>query len=147
MNFEVVRSNWKPVYAVVLATVMVFGTSCSVRKAKGVAALGVANFHSQFNSKQYRQIYNQTDQGFQKQTSEPQLTDYLEAVHRKLDEVKDAKEVRWRANVTPSGTQVSLLYQTTFDEGNATEEFVFIVDGDSSRLFRYNIQSPTLVTK
>jgi hypothetical protein len=147
MNFEIVPSKWKAIYIIVLTVVTAFCMSCSLRKDKGVAEIGVAKFHSQFNNKQYRQIYDQTDEGFRKQTSEQQLTEYMEAVHRKLGEVKDAKQVRWRANVTTAGTQVFLAYQTAFAEGNATEDFVFIVDDDSSRLFKYNIQSPTLIIK
>jgi hypothetical protein len=68
-------------------------------------------------------------------------------VHRKRGEVKDAKQVGWRVNVTTAGSQVSLAYRTTFAEGDATEEFVFIVNSNDARLFKYNIQSPTLITK
>ena len=47
------------------------------------------------------------------------LTEYLEAVHRKLGEVKDAKQVGWRVNATTAGTQVLLTYRTTFAEGRS----------------------------
>ena len=87
------------------------------------------------------------DDGFRKTTSEQQMTEYLKAVYRKLGEMKDAKQVGWRVNTTTAGTQVFLAYKTTFAEGDATEEFVFMVNGNNSTLFRYNIQSPILITK
>lgn len=48
---------------------------------------------------------------------------------------------------TTAGTQVLLTYRTTFAEGDATEQFVFFVSGNDARLFKYNIESPLLITK
>lgn len=137
----------RTLYTIVLIIVIAFAMSCSLQRDKVTGETGVAKFHSQFNAGQYHEIYIQTDDGFRKATSEQQLTEYMEAVHRKLGEVKDAKQVGWRVNFTTAGSQVLLAYRTTFAEGDATEEFVFIVNGNDSRLFKYNIQSPTLITK
>ncbi len=130
-----------------LIIVVAFGMSCSLRKDKVIGESAVARFHSQFNAEQYHEIYGQTDDGFRKTTSEQQMDEYLKAVNRKLGEVKDAKQVGWHVNATTAGTQVFLVYKTTFAEGDAREEFVFVVNGNDSRLFRYNIQSPILITK
>src|SRR2546423_14269051 len=112
----------RTIFTIVLIVVIAFAMSCSLRRDKGTGETGVAKFHSQFNAEQFHEIYNQTDDGFRKTTSEQQLTEYLEAVHRKLGEVKDVKQVGWRVNATTAGTQV-LAYRTTFAEGDATEEF------------------------
>jgi len=121
--------------------------SCSFQKGKAAGEVAVAKFHAQFNAAKYHDMYGQTDDGFRKATSEQQMTEYLEAVHRKLGEVKDAEQMGWRVNATTAGTQVFLAYKTSFDEGDATEQFVFLVSGDNSALYRYNIQSPILITK
>lgn len=131
----------------ILTVVLVLGVSCSLQKYRTTGENAVSKFHGQLNAEQYHEIYVQTDDGFRKATSEQQLTEYLQAVHRKLGEAKDAKQVGWRVNATTAGTQVFLAYRTTFAEGDATEEFVFIVNGNNSRLLRYNIESPTLITK
>src|SRR5262249_24134709 len=137
----------KTIYAPVLAMLVVVGMSCSLQKGKATGESAVAKFHSQFNAEQYHEIYGQTGEGFRKATSEPQMTEYLKAVHRKLGEVKDTKQIGWHVNATTDGTQVFLAYKTSFSEGDATEQFVFLVSGDNSALFRYNIESPLFITK
>lgn len=137
----------KTIYAPVLAMFVVVGMSCSLQKGKATGESAVAKFHSQFNAEQYHEIYGQTGEGFRKATSEPQMTEYLKAVHRKLGEVKDTKQIGWHVNATTAGTQVFLAYKTSFSEGDATEQFVFLVSGDNSALFRYNIESPLFITK
>ena len=130
-----------------LAIFIAFGGSCSLQKSKATGEGAVTKFHSQFNAEQYHEIYGQTGEGFRKATSEPQMTEYLKAVHRKLGEVKDTKQIGWHVNATTAGTQVFLAYKTSFSEGDATEQFVFLVSGDNSALFRYNIESPLFITK
>jgi len=130
-----------------LAIFIAFGGSCSLQKSKATGESAVAKFHSQFNAEQYHEIYGKTDEGFRKATSEQEMLEYLRAIHRKLGEVKDAKQIGWHLNATTGGVQVFLAYKTSFSEGDATEQFVFLVSGDNSALFRYNIESPLFITK
>ena len=121
--------------------------SCSLQKGRAVGEGAVAKFHSQLNAEQYHEIYAQCDEGFRKSTSEQQTIAYLEAVHRKLGVERNSKQTGWGVFATPAGTRVSLGYETDFDEGKANEQFVFLVNGDEAKLYNYNIQSPTLITK
>jgi hypothetical protein len=107
----------------------------------------VVQFHNQFNAGQYHDIYSQTDEGFQKASSEPDTIALFEAIRRKLGTVKNSNQVGWHVNATPMGTMVSLAYEVEFSEGKGTEQFVFRVSGDKASLFNYNVNSPLLITK
>ena len=131
----------------VLLIVTACALSCSFKKSKSTGESAVARFHTQFNAEQYHEMYGQTHEGFRKATTEQQMIEYLKAVHRKLGEVKDAEQTRWFVNATTAGTKVSLAYKTSFAEGEAAEQFVFLVEGDNSALYSYNVSSPILVTK
>ena len=141
-------STSKKTLSLLLMMVVASVTGCSwLQNGKATGEKAVGKFHDQLNSGQFHEIYAHTDEGFRKATSEPETIAYLEAVHRKLGVERNAKQVGWRVFATTGGTQVSLVYETDFDDGKATEQFVFLVNGDEARLFKYNIQSPTLITK
>lgn len=137
----------EPISRLLPFILLMCGTSCSLQKDKSTGENAVARFHTQFNAGQYHDIYAQTDEGFRKNTSEEQMAALLGAIQRKLGLEKDANQVDWRVNATTAGTQVFLTYRTTFTEGDATEQFVFFVSGNNARLFKYNIESPLLITK
>jgi hypothetical protein len=132
--------------AFILAPLLVV-SSCSLTKGKEIGEHAAVEFHNQFNARQYHEIYAQADEGFRKATSENDTVALFEAVHRKLGTVKNANPVGWHVNATPAGTVVTLAYDTEFTEGKASEQFVFYVSGDNAKLFRYDINSPLLITK
>ena len=134
-------------FPVFVVMVVLVGASCSLQKAKAIGEGAVLRFHSQFNAGQYHEIYEETDQGFRDVTSESEMRVLLGAVSRKLGSVKGTRETSWNVNTTTAGTEVILGYDTDFTEGHGSERFVFYVSGNSAKLFKYNIQSPLLITK
>ncbi|HEX8746384.1 MAG TPA: DUF4019 domain-containing protein [Pyrinomonadaceae bacterium] len=129
-------------------TLMLFATgACSLIKGRELSESAIARFHNQFNSAQYADIYNQTDEGFRKGSPESEMTALLGAVRRKLGTVKNTSQVKWNLNATPNGTMVVLTYETEFTEGKATEQFIYRVSGDRAMLYRYDVMSPLLVIK
>jgi hypothetical protein len=119
---------------------------CSANKAKKAAEAGVVTFHTQLNAAQFHDIYSQASEEFQKSGTESDTTEFLSAVHRKLGQVKDAKEQTFFVNFGTSGTTVTLTYQTVFDAGNATEQFVW-KGGDKPVLYNYRVDSRALIAK
>jgi len=126
---------------VFVAALLVLLTSCG-RKSKEIGERAVARFHDQFNAGQYHDIYAQAEEGpFHRGSGEADTLAWLDTVHRKLGTVKTANETEWHVR---HGTEVNLIYDTQFTEGNAREYFVFYVSGDNARLSNYNIESPLL---
>lgn len=122
-------------------------TCCSFTKGKGLGESAVTQFHNQYNSGQFHDIYNQADEGFRKSGNEASLVEYLEALKRKLGTVKQANETGWHVNATPGSTMVTLGYDVEFTEGKGTEQFVFRVNGDKALLYSYNVNSRLLITR
>jgi hypothetical protein len=116
-------------------------------KGKGAAEAAVATFHQQFNDKQFTQIYAESNDKFKGATTEQELVELLDAVHRKLGTVKDAKSTGWRVNSTTDGTFVYATYDTEFTEAKGDEQFIFQMDGDKAILAGYHINSNALITK
>jgi len=131
----------------VIASLLFAASSCSFTKGKSLAESAVAQFHNQYNSGQFHEIYVQADEGFRKSSNEASLVEYLEAMRRKLGTVKQANQTGWHVNATPAGTMVTLGYDVEFSHGKGTEQFVFRVTGDKALLYSFNVNSPLLITR
>lgn len=128
--------------------VLLVTLSCTtIMKGKEEAQAGVSKFHSQFNERKFSQIFDDSDEEFRSTVTKEQLTELLEAVHRKLGSVKNSNQVNWKVQTTPSGTFARVTYQVDFSEGKGTEEFVFRVSDGKAQLVSYNVNSPLLITK
>jgi hypothetical protein len=119
----------------------------SMMKGKGAAEPAVAKFHQQFNDKQFTEIYAQSGSKLKDVTTEQELLELFDAIHRKLGTVKDAKATSWNVNSTTGGTFVNVTYDTEFTDGKGAEQFVFELDGDKAILVSYHINSKELITK
>lgn len=137
----------KKISPLLIGALLLSTLSCSMSKDKGTAHQGVEKFHGQLNQERYHDIFAEAGEELQKAVSEEELTEFLSAVHRKLGNVKSSDPTGWHVNYTPSGTIVTLGYNSQFDEGKATEQFIWRVSGDKASLIRYDINSPDLITK
>ena len=132
--------------ALLTACFIMLFSACNANKAKQAAEQGVAKFHEQLDGEAYHEIFSESDPEFQKAASESDTTEFLKAVHRKLGNVKSAREQAFFVNFNTSGTRVTLTYQTDFVDGPATEQFIWFI-GDRAKLVSYRIDSRTLITK
>ncbi|HLO00954.1 MAG TPA: hypothetical protein VK208_21020 [Pyrinomonadaceae bacterium] len=130
-----------------ITSLLIAITSCSFTKGKGMAESAVTQYHNEYNSGQFHDIYNQADEGFRKSGNEASLVEYLQALQRKLGTVKQSHETGWHVNTTPGGTMVTIGYDVEFSEGKGTEQFVFRISGDKALLYSYNVNSPLLITR
>jgi len=141
------KSRTHHVLALALLLTLFSSGGCSLLKGRELGERAVVRFHNQFNSGHYVEIYGETDEGFRKGSHESEMTALLAAVRRKLGAVKYTSQVKYNQNTTMAVTRVTMTYETEFDEGKATEQFIYHVSGDEARLYRYDIMSPLLVIK
>ena len=134
-------------FLLIVSVVLAAGNACSMTKGKGLAEKAVVQFHEQFNAQRYREIYSQTDDEFKKFASEADFVALLEAVQRKLGAVKGSSPSGWGVNATTMGTMATLSYDVEFGEGKGQEQFVFRISNDRALLYRYNVNSPLLITR
>ncbi len=112
-----------------------------------VSQAGVETFHAHLNAQQYPTIYAESSPEFQKSASEREITEFFEAIHRKLGAVVSSKQDRFLVNFTTAGTIVTLNYSTKFESGDGEETFVWMVSDDKAQLLHYNVESRALITK
>ena len=68
-------------------------------------------------------------------------------MHRKLGLTKSSMAQSWNVNYHTSGTFITLSYATTYEGGDAREQFVFRLQGAEAKLAGYHIGSDALVLK
>jgi hypothetical protein len=121
--------------------------SCSMVKDSKTAEPAVEKFHQQFNAGDFAQIYADCGDQMKGVATEKQLTDLLDAVHRKLGTYQNSNEVSWHVDMGPLTNMVTLVYDTQFSEGKGTEHFVISVKGEVAKVEGYNINSTDLIVK
>ena len=121
-------------------------SGCSLAEDKGRGEHAVARFHELFAASEYSQIYADTTEGFREAASEAEFVEFMSAVRRKLGTVRACEltgvEVTW-----DGGTSIWLSYHTAYELGDATENFVWIVEGENVLLESYQIDSKELILR
>jgi hypothetical protein len=120
---------------------------CGGKQQIANAEAAVTQFHVQLNDGNFDQIYTDSDSAMKNASSREKFVTFLEAVHRKLGSVKSANRKTFFMNYGTSGKFLRLTYATQYDADNATEEFVFRVNGNDVTLVGYHINSEALITK
>ena len=134
--------------AVLVATLSVLASCSSSSKSVQLGQSSVGRFHTQLDAEQYSSIYAASDEGFHAATSENDFVKLLQAIHNKLGSVRKSNRVNtgvaWFAG---RGTTVTLVYDTDFSHGTATEQFVWHIKDDHASLYSYRINSNDLIKK
>jgi len=131
---------------VAVAMALVLG-ACSSSADFDRAKEGVERFHEMFNGGTFDAIYSEAGKEFQASTPRDEFLQFVEAVHRKLGKAGEAKLRGWNVNYNTSGSYVTLTYATHYDEGDASEQFVFNVGGGKASLVGFHINSKVLILK
>lgn len=118
---------------------------CSFGADVPVAEKAIAGFHAQLDAAQFGPIYARSASEMRKTTSQPHLTAFLDAVHRKLGLFKSGKSIGWNDNVNTSGHYVAINYQAVYEHGPAAENFVYRIDNGKATLAGYHVNSDVLV--
>jgi hypothetical protein len=113
-----------------------------------LAKQNVGMFHAQMDTEQYAAAYAASDEKMHQATSGTDFVNLLDAVHRKLGTVRESNlrntGIAWFAG---QGATVTLVYETKFSDGTATEKFVWHIKDGNATLYGYNINSNELVTR
>lgn len=131
----------------IIAAACALLAGCSVGKDSAAAGTAIRDFHSKLNAGEFADIYDQSGAGMKAAATEDKLTALLEAVHRKLGAYVSGSQTGWNENFNTSGHTIRIQYASKFERGDATESFVFQLDGKGTpALAGYNIDSMALIT-
>lgn len=128
----------------VLAMVLVV-PGCSVQADIGAAERSVPAFHAMLDTGRFAAIYRAASAELQGATSERDFVALLDAVHRKLGASQRWEKISWGVNYRRSGTFVTLLYKTRYAGGEASEQFVFHMQGKAAALAGFHISANALI--
>ena len=118
---------------------------CSFVEDKDRGERAVARFHELFGASQYSELYVDTTEAFREAATEAEFVEFLGAVRRKLGNVRESELTDIEVNWDSDGTTIWLSYDTGYELGNATEQFVWIMEGEKIMLDGYQIDSKELI--
>lgn len=120
---------------------------CSMSADSELAERAVPKFHEEMDTGHFAAIYDESADEMKKATTQQDFVALLDAIHRKLGNTKASDKTGWRVDYQTSGSFVTLGYKTTFDSGNADEQFVFRLQDKAALLVAYHINSTALILK
>jgi hypothetical protein len=122
----------------VMASVLVLAAGCTAtKKATAEAVSATSMFHSRFNREEFRGIYETADQAFRKMGTEEQMEAFLVSQHRQLGDFQTADAPSYSVNFMTKETIVTLTYRSTFTNGHAQEQFIWVVIDGTTKLRKY----------
>ena len=130
-----------------LAVIVLVAAACSMSADAKVAEAAVDKFHTMLDAGEFEAIYVGSSEDLKNVSTRDRFVALLEAVHRKLGNSKSSKEQSWNVNYHTSGIFVTLVYVTSYAEGDASEQFVYRLQGSRAQLAGYHINSEALVLK
>jgi hypothetical protein len=107
----------------------------------------VARFHELFAASRFAEIYVDTTENFRQAATEAEFVEFMSAVRRKLGNVRACERTGVEVNWDGDGTSIWLSYHTAYELGDATEQFVWVMEGEAARLESYQIDSKELVVR
>jgi len=141
------RSNYLN-FTVVAVIFLALTIGCgSLTTAKPAADKAIAEFHILLNDGKFQQIYDSSDSALKEAATFEKINELFEAVNRKLGKVVSTKNQNFNVRTFNLTTQATIVQDTKFERGDATETFTFKVDGDKAVLQGYYINSMDLITK
>jgi hypothetical protein len=110
-----------------------------------IAEQEVPRFRALMKAGAFHSIYENAAEELKQATSEKDLVELLAAVTRKLGKLQHTSQENWGINYHTSGTFVTLVYMSTYQNGQAGEQFLYRIKDGSARLAGYHINSMHLL--
>jgi hypothetical protein len=138
-----------PILLLVVMSVAIWSGCISVKPGyfaddQKVAERAVDQFHTRLSNGDYEQIYAQTADELRKTAEKGQLISAMKQTHDQFGSFKNTKQTDAKV-IMGIPRQVRLVYSTSYEKGDATEEFVWLVNSDDAKLALYQV-SPASVT-
>ena len=101
----------------------------------------VRRLHSQLDTGAYDDILRESDEAFQNSASREELLKFRTGIHSKLGTARVCSRQHMSVNSGTHGTFINVTYRSTFDQGDATETFIWRKAGGNLRLAGYHVRS------
>lgn len=132
---------------VVLLFLLAFNGCSEMTKAKPAAEEAMSTFHENYNSADFRAIYDNSHDDFKQASTYESFDELLQAVHSKLGKVVSTENQTWNVRTFNFKTSITIQQKTDFEKGSAAETFVYGIKDDKAILVGYNINSRDLIVQ
>ena len=130
------------VAAVVVVAIPLIASSCG--RAREAAEAASQEFRTRITRGAYGEIVRSATPEFQHVTTEVDFAAAMEGVKARLGVWQSSEEPTWKVLAGTGGQTVTLVYNSQFERGTATEEFVWRVRQGRPQLAGYHVKSHAL---
>jgi len=130
------------VAAVIVVAIPLVASSCARAREAAEAASG--EFRMRMTSGAYGEIVRTATPEFRTTTTELDFAQAMESVKERLGVWQSSEQPTWKVLAGPTGQTVTLVYNSHFERGTATEEFVWRVRQGRPALAGYHVKSSAL---
>jgi len=129
-----------------LAAIAILASGCGGMGFDTAASeAAVASFHRDLDAGRFQAIYVGTGEAMKEIIKQDEFVTFLAAIHRKLGDSGASTQQNWNVNFGPQGKTVTIVYKTTYERGEADEQFVFKDEDGRMVLIGYHINSNALI--
>ena len=133
------------VAAVIVVAIPLVASSCA--RAREAAEAASQEFRMRMTSGAYGEIVRAATPEFQNATTEAEFAKAMEGVKARLGVWQSSEAPTWKVFAGTSGQTVTLVYNSHFERGTATEEFVWRVQQGRPALAGYHVKSSARVAQ
>jgi hypothetical protein len=121
------------------------GLACNTIGSKDLAQSAIDRFHGQFDAGRYSDIYYEAAEAFRAKAKESDIVLKFKNLHQTLGSIVNIHTTGWRIDLMPEGRLIIMQSDTQFSNGNGVEQFTFLIEGNSVKLYNYTVTSPKLI--
>jgi hypothetical protein len=115
--------------------------SCSAGADLPLVNQAVTSFHHQLDAGKFDALYTGGSPELHGAATEKDWNAFLDMVHAKLGNFQSAAQTGWNDQMTTGGHFVTVVYQSKYEHGGATEQFVYKIVGGKTLLTGYHVNS------
>jgi hypothetical protein len=131
-------------FCALLAALVLAG--CDPMGATKDATRAAQRHHELYDTERFGIMYSESDAGMKTSVTEAQFLETARMMRARMGTLTSTRQIGMNMSVTTgSGTQVQLVYQSQFTNGEATETLVFRVREGRARLLNWNLNSPAFL--
>ncbi|BCX48617.1 hypothetical protein HAHE_25250 [Haloferula helveola] len=130
---------------VIGACLAVFLGGCNPTKSRTEAEGAVVDFHAKFSAADFEGIYNAAHRDFQSSQPKDDIVAFIRTVRSRLGPVVSSKLSSWSSMSQNLSTTVTISYNTVFENGTGSEQFIYQIEEAEAKLLSWNITSNQLI--
>ena len=120
---------------------LVFVAACNPMAQIGSADTEIDEFHQRFNAEDFDAIWNDASQDFKEATPRAEFERFMNQMRASVGTIDDKSRTGFNVNTNNGVTSTSINLETTYENGEGTETFIFVGPPEDLQLLNWNIDT------